>query len=129
MSKRGQKGSTIIEIIISLFIFGIVLVIYSAASNTLLLNKGTKNQQLAFRIASNQMEILRATAYDSLPAGGSLSDPLLSTLPSGTVVLTVSSYNAKTKELTVTVSWKEVGNSNTRNVALTTLITKGGLGQ
>lgn len=127
--KDKQKGSTIIEILISLFIFGIVLVIYSAASNTLLLNKGAKNQQLAFRIASNQMETLRATSYASLPGSGPLSDPLLSSLPSGTASLQASDYNEDVKEFTVIVSWREVGNSNTRTVTLTTLITEGGLGQ
>ncbi len=121
------RGYTIIEVIISLFIIGVVLIIYSAASNTVILNRSTKFQEVALRIASAEMDTLRALPYNSLPSSGPFSDPLLSSLPSGTATLIVTAYNATTKEITATVTWREPGDSATKSVSLTTLITQGGI--
>lgn len=125
--KKSQFGYSLIEIPIGLFIIGLMLLIYAAASNTVILNKNAKNQELAHRIAAGKMEDLRATAFASLPSSGSFTHSLLSNLPSGQANLTVSDYNADTKQITVTVTWKESGNSNTRTVSFTTLMTKNGI--
>lgn len=127
--KETQKGFLIIEVVISVFIVGVMLLVYAAASNTMALNRTAKNQQLAYRIANNEMERLRSLSYASLPASGTFTDTLLSTLPSSTAIRTVADYNASTKQVTTVVTWRDPGSSVTRNVTLTTLINQYGLGQ
>lgn len=130
MNKTSQRGFTIIEVVITLFIFSIMLVLYVAASNTVTLNKTAKFQQIAYRIAEAELEGLRGTAFASLPVAGTsnISDPLLSQLPSGTATLTTVDANSKTKQFDVNVAWTDPG-AKTHTVRLTTLITQGGLGQ
>lgn len=127
---KNQQGFTIIEMVMTLFILGVVFLIYNAAANTMVLNRNMKDQEAAFRIASAEVDTLRANGYSAVPASGSISDTLLSVLPgSAAENLAVSDYDPKTKQITVTVSWYEPGNTNQRNIVLTTLITDGGLGQ
>jgi prepilin-type N-terminal cleavage/methylation domain-containing protein len=125
--KLRQKGFSLIEVVISIFIIGVVLVIYSVSSNSVVLNRNSKRQELALRIATSKIEELRNTAYASLPSTGSFANSLLSNLPNGQASITVSSYNATTKQVIVTVTWSEPNNPNTRQVELTTLINQGGL--
>ena len=126
MAKNKQSGLSIIEIPIALFIVGVTLLIYAASSNSAVLNKEARYQELANRIASSEMEDLRNDGYTNVPASGSFSNSLLSQLPSNSAVLTVSDYNADTKQVVVKVSWLSA-NGTTHNISLTTLITKSGL--
>jgi len=126
MAKNKQSGLSIIEIPIALFIVGVTLLIYAASSNSAVLNKEARYQELANRIASSEMEDLRNGGYTNVPASGSFSNSLLSQLPSNSTVLTVSDYNADTKQVVVKVSWLSA-NGTTHNISLTTLITKSGL--
>jgi hypothetical protein len=121
------NGYSMIDVVISLFVIGVVLMIYAAASNTVVLNRNAKHQDLALRIANSQLEDLRHTAYNSLPASGSFTHALLGSLPSSAASMTITDYNQSTKQLVVTVTWQEPGNSNTRTVTLSTLKTRGGL--
>jgi prepilin-type N-terminal cleavage/methylation domain-containing protein len=123
---KHQIGFSIIELIISLFIVAVSLLIYQASLNAALLNKQTKYEDIALRIASSEVETLRAGGYAAVPSSGSFNHALLSTLPNGSGTLTVSAFNAKTKEVVVSVSWK--GNNGTKTINIDTLITEiGGL--
>jgi prepilin-type N-terminal cleavage/methylation domain-containing protein len=125
--RNHQKGFSFIEVIIGLLIVGLVLIIYHAAGNTLILQRNVKHQDLALRIAENKLEELRSLPYSSLPATGTFSHPLITNLPSGSASLTISDYNSRTKEIRVQVNWQESGAATTHNVILTTLITQNGL--
>ncbi len=124
-----NQGFTIIEVVISLLIVAAGLVIYSSSANSVILNRNTRHQEIALRIAVTKIDDLRTTPFASLPASGSFTDPLLSSLPSGQANLTVSDLNSKTKQITVAVSWQESGSNPSHTVSLNTLITQGGLGQ
>ncbi len=128
--EKFENGFSVIEVIISLFLLGVILLIYNAAVNSVQLNRQMKDQEIAFRIASTEMESLRSTAYNSLPtSSASVSDSLLTTLPGNAgESLVVASPNSKTKKFVVTVNWIEPGNA-ARSVNLSTLITQGGIGQ
>lgn len=118
------RGFSLIEIIVSLFIISILII----ASQTILfgtpLTQLAKDQDIALTIARNELESVRSGGYDSVPATGSFSDSLLSSLTSGAGTITVSAYNAKTKHVTVTVTWSERGKS--QSVSLDTLVTQTG---
>lgn len=125
---KSKAGFSFVEVVITLFIIGVILTLYVAAVNTMHLAKTVKHQELALRVANNKMEELRAGGYLNLPSSGSFSDSQLSALPSSSASMTITDYNTSTKQVLVNIQWKENGSSAFRNIGLTTLITKvGGL--
>ena len=125
--KQITGGYTLIEILVSIFIISIFLVLLQVAANTTLLNRTVRNRELALRIANTEIESLRLAPYASLPESGAFSDPLLSSLSQGEASRTITDFNSQTKQVVVTISWKEPGTISLHTVSLTTLITKGGL--
>jgi prepilin-type N-terminal cleavage/methylation domain-containing protein len=124
---RLARGFSLLEVVISIFIFGVMLVMAQAVMHSGVLVRTSKNQGIALSIARNELETLRATGYGALPVSGSFTDTLMSTLPTAaTAALTVSAYNAKTKQVTATVVWLEPGSTASSTVSLSTLITQTG---
>jgi prepilin-type N-terminal cleavage/methylation domain-containing protein len=123
--KQNQSGFSIIEVPIALFIIGVMLLIYAAASNTIVLNRNARYQELANRIASSEMEDLHNDGYSGLPVSGNFTHSLLSQLPNSSATLRVSDYNSDTKQVDVNVSWQDAA-SGRRSVSLTTLIANHG---
>jgi prepilin-type N-terminal cleavage/methylation domain-containing protein len=121
-----NSGFSFVEISITVFIIGVVLILYLAAANTFRLTKTAKNQEIALGIASNKIEELRAGGYDTLPISGSFSDPQLSALLSGSGNMDITDYNSDTKQVQITIEWQEAGSLSARDVSLVTLITKTG---
>ncbi len=123
-----KRGFTLIEAVIALFLLGLILLIFQGTLRNMPLIKYAKNQDIALKIASSELESLRAGGYAALPVSGSFSDPLIATLPSGAGGVSVTTYNAETKQVTVTVTWREAGKETDSSVTLTTLMTEiGGL--
>ena len=125
-SIKKQNGFSLIEVPIALFIIGVMLLIYAAASNTAVLNRGARYEELANRIASSEMEDLKHSGYAGLPASGSFTHSLLSQLPNATATFTVADYNSDTKQVDVNINWRDLG-GKARSVSLTTLVAKNGL--
>lgn len=124
--KQNQFGYTIIEVLISLFIIASIVLLFVAANQAFLLNRNARYRETAMRIAVSQMDTLRALPYNTLPVSGSFSHALLSSLPQGTANETLSSFDSRTKQITITVTWRE-GTAPTQKAELTTLITQGGI--
>lgn len=123
-----MRGFSFIEVVVSLFIIGTVIVLSGAILKAAPLSRHAKYENLALSIAQNELEGLRSAGYSSLPASGSFSDSLLASLPSGSGTVSVSDFNTKAREAQVTVSWREEGSAATSTVTLTTLISSvGGL--
>lgn len=121
------RGFSFIEVTVSLFIIGIVILLGTTILKSAPLTRHTAYQDTAVKIATNEIEILRAAGYDAIPTSGIFSDTLLTTLPSGTAALAVSTFNTNTKTVTATVSWIEKDGA-AYSVPITSLITKvGGL--
>lgn len=125
--KKNDAGYTLMEVLMSLAIIAIFFVLFQAAASTATLNRNVKNQELALRIAQNQIENLRSLGYAALPSSGPVTSSLLSALSSGTANMVISQYNDKIKQAAVTVSWREGGTYSLHNISLTTLISEGGL--
>lgn len=116
-----SRGFTLIEIIVSVALIGLIVTATTSLLQRVSVNeREIGNKSLALRIARNEVEQLRAAGYAALPASGSFTDSLLSSLPSGSGVIAVTTVDAKTKQLVVTVSW--TGESGARSTSLTTLI-------
>jgi len=120
-------GFSIIEVIISVFIIGVMLVVYGRLNDTVSVNQEVEHQEVALRIARNQIEVLRAVPYNSLPATGAFTDPMLAQLPQGSAGVSNTAFNDGIKNITVTVSWTDISDSTSRSVSLATLISQGGL--
>ncbi|MFA6408249.1 MAG: prepilin-type N-terminal cleavage/methylation domain-containing protein [Candidatus Paceibacterota bacterium] len=123
---RAYRGFSLIEIIISIFIIGIMLVLLQAVIRGGSLARAAQNQGIALSIAQGEIESLRASGYDNLPSSGTFTDSLLDTLPIATASLSVSDYNDKTKQVTVNVLWQNSGFTASSTVSLSTLITQTG---
>src|SRR3989338_7671071 len=98
-----QKGISLIEVIISMFMIAVMLVLYTAAMNTVAHTKKLKYENLGYHVASKKMEELRATSFNSLPSSGAIPDPMLSDIPSGAGSFTVGDHSGFSglKEITV----------------------------
>lgn len=119
-----NSGFTLIEMIVALVILSaataMVTVVMAMAKNVH--DIGFEN--IAFHIAENKMNELRAGGYATLPSSGTFTDPQLSIIPQGQASTTVSVWNAKTKQVLVGVSW--VGTIGAQYTSLTTLVTQSG---
>lgn len=120
-----KNGFTLVEIIVTISIILFMIIMYQAVITSTLLARTVRNKDLALKIASQKMEGLRALGYTGVPVSGSFSDPLLTNLPAGAGAISVVDYNAKTKQVTVTVSWSDQV-AGSKSVALDTLITQVG---
>lgn len=124
---RTRRGFSLIEVIVSIFIVGVMLLLLQATLQSGILIRISKNQGVALSIAQNKLEELRAGGYAALPSSGTFSNSLMSTLPqAATTTLTISVYNAKTKLISVGVLWRDPGATASSTVSLATLITETG---
>lgn len=128
-NKSRQAGLSIVEVVITLFIIGVTLILYQATSRTVILNRFSRYKEIGLRIADQQVQTLRTTAFASLPASGTFTSPLLSSLPQGTATMTLTDENVRLKRVIVTVSWKNPQGPGMQQVQLATFIAQGGLGQ
>lgn len=122
--KRDSSGFTIVELIISIIVIGIIV----AALSTLFIGiQNTQNQTVykenATRAAQREIESLRNNNYGTLTAGENIdfSGDLSPKLPSGsTGTVVVSEPSAGLKRVDVTVSYPD--GSKTHEVTLSSLI-------
>jgi len=115
-----------IEVIVVLFIVIVLFDISLMEVNALSIMRKQRYENVAYHIANKQMEGLRAIAFASLPSSGTISDPLLSQIPSGSGNFTVSDYSGYSgiKELITTVAWND---GSSKSVVIKTLAGNGGI--
>ncbi len=102
-----------------------MLVFYQVAAATLRLSLMQQHKGIAVRVINQKMETTRAAGYSGIGAGGTFTDPQLAILQSPSASSTVSDFNASIKQVTIGVSWLEIG-STTRYLGATTLIVNSG---
>lgn len=121
-----SRGFSLIEVLVSIFIIGVILIMVQAVARSGVLVRTTKSQAIALSIARTELENIRGGGYTTLPTSGSFTNDLLSSLPAATAALTVSAYNEKTAQVTATVTWQDPGTQASSTVSLSTLITQTG---
>ncbi len=111
--------------LVALFVMSVAVAFVTVVIGTIKVTRDSAYENIAFRIADNKLDELRAGGYGALPVNGPFSVPELSNLPQGVASTSVTSWNAKTKQVVAGVSWQ--GQSGlARFVSLTTLITESG---
>ncbi|MDP4001197.1 MAG: hypothetical protein Q8P83_03075 [bacterium] len=123
---RDQKGSSLIEVIISLFMITVLFILYISALNTVAITKKLRYENLAYHVANKQMEDLRGIDFASLPSSGTIIDTQLALIPQGSGTFTVADSGSYSgiKEVTVTVTWND---GVAKQVELKTLAGLGGI--
>ena len=122
-----SRGFTLVEVLVSIFVLGMMLVFFASAFSNTRLSRDVARQDVALRVIKQKMEDLRSLGYSNLPANGTFSNSLLSSLPNGVGSTTVSDFSATLKQTTVGISWNE-SSAAARYLSATTLIGKvGGL--
>lgn len=124
---KASRGFTLLEVVISVFMLGVMLIMLQAILQSATLVRVSKNQGIALSIAKNELEYVRSLGYALLPGYTTFSDSLVSTLPTAaTTTFAVSTYNTKAKQVTVSVVWLDPGSSASSTVTLSTIIAQTG---
>lgn len=128
MSLTGERGLTLIEVMVATAVFGLVVFVltafYFTASSQALIGRGVTTGLL---LAQQQVETLKSKSYASL-AGGTTTetlDELGSPAPGGryvrqTVITKPHPLYPALAQVEVTVTWQE--GTVTRRVNVTTLL-------
>ena len=127
------QGFSLVELLLVIVTIGFLVVLIAGIPNSLNLVGKSRHQSLAREIAVKQIEDKRAMQYDNLVNGTTnIADSRIGLLTdgSGTILLEDCSIQVCTsgesaKKITVTVSWKDSG--KTQTLILYTLVAKGGL--
>ena len=122
---KHDAGFSLIEVLVVIFIVGILSLIYAAGAPLIKAANGVANEDVALHAASQELEKLRAGGYAALPASGAFTNTQLNTLPSGVGNETITNFNPTIKQVAVIVSWQEIS-GNMRSVSLSMLITQTG---
>jgi prepilin-type N-terminal cleavage/methylation domain-containing protein len=123
--KRVSRGFTLIELIITLTIISIVLV----GTITIMLASQARGMEAqheaaASSAAAKQVEVLRATAFDSIAVGTTSFTPSnVPALVSAQNVITT--INADLKQVMITITWKE--GSRNQTVTISSYINRYGI--
>ena len=90
---RDEAGFTMIEMVISMFIFGIVIVgVGVGMSSSLNLTRQNRNRSVAANLASQQMDTVRSTDFTTLDNQTQLTQPTTSTATVEGVPYTLSQF-------------------------------------
>lgn len=130
-----QRGVSLIESLLVIVIIGSIVFLIASLPNSLMLVGKSRHISLAREIAVKQIEDKRNINYSNLVNDNSvITDSRLGLLPmgSGTVEVldcdpSVCSNGEHTKQVTVTVFWKD--NDKTQTIILKTMIGEGGINQ
>lgn len=120
-AQHNNKGMTLIEVMISLLILMIVAL---ALMQTALVGMSTNLQNSlrdeAVNIVDLRMNELRNAAFDSISLGTAVETTIARTFRGASVsyvpTRTVTSINADTKQITLSVAWTYRGGNNTHSV-------------
>ncbi|HLM83778.1 MAG TPA: hypothetical protein VK254_01015 [Candidatus Bathyarchaeia archaeon] len=125
-TSNGASGFSLLEVLVTLFFVGLILVLYQSVLGKVRLIHYVQNEEVALQVANNKMGELRAGGYDALPESGSFSDSRLDDLPNSSASMTITDFNAGIKVVAATVEWRETAGAAPLNITLTTLVAKTG---
>ena len=129
-----QTGFSLVEIIIALFLVGMIVIVISNLPNAVNLVTSSQSDSIIREVAAKKMEDIRLAGYDNLPENSTtaINDTRLNKLPgvaAHTVIsdcpVSVCPGNEEVKQVQITISWNENGEAKTYQ--LETLVGRGGV--
>jgi len=129
-ARADEKGFTIVELVITIGICGILIPVLAAGlTNLALINNRARDLSLVNSLAQNKAELLRSAGFNSLSAGTTdFTSDLPSTISSPkSASYTVAVPEAGIKTVDIVISYKEV--TGTRTVNYKTIISEVGVSQ
>ena len=125
-----QSGFTIVELIVTIVIMGVIIpAVALALTNLTVVDYQARDLALANFIAQNKVETLRSAGYNTLSNGTqSFSSQLPNTMGSPkSASYTVSTPITGVKQIDVTISYTEY--KKTKSIAYRTYVSELGVGQ
>lgn len=128
-----MKGFSLVEIIMAVFITGIMVLVIANIPQVIRLVTGTRYESNVREVAAKKIEDIRLAGYDNLANGSTtISDSKLNALTnvSGSTLieecpLELCINGELAKKVTITFTWTE--NTEPKRFSVTTLVAKGGL--
>lgn len=130
MNKNTQKGFTIVELVVTVVIAGIIIPAVALALNNLAaINHRARDYALANEIAQNKVETLRSDGYNSINTGTvNFSNELPASMGSPkSASYTITSPTTGEKQVDISISFTEY--NATRSLKFRTYISELGVGQ
>lgn len=130
MNHKRQKGFTVVELIVTIVIAGIIIpAVAIALTNLAVINKQARDLVLANMLAQNKVETLRSIGYNSINNGTvSFTGELPSTMGSPkSASYTVTTPQTGIKQIDVSISYSQY--KTTKDVAYRTYVSELGVGQ
>jgi prepilin-type N-terminal cleavage/methylation domain-containing protein len=129
VNRRGlhdQSGMTMIELLVSLGMVGMLLVLFAASFNIVVLTKKVRNENIAYHVANKRMETLRSVPFASLPTSAGFFDSSLNDVPNSSASYVIQDYPSFSgvKEMIVTVQWND---GRARSVVLRSVTSASGI--
>lgn len=133
--KNCQRGMSMVEIVLVIGVVIFIFLLINSLPGSISIIGRSKHTSIAKDVASKEIEYLRQQTYANLSVGsGTFTDANLQNLPNSSATYDIENCPAiictggeKVKQVSVTVSWLESG--NTKQVKLNTLVAQGGVGQ
>jgi prepilin-type N-terminal cleavage/methylation domain-containing protein len=128
--KCRQHGFTIVELMITVVLAGIIIpAVATALSSLAVINKVSRDQALTNALVQNKTEYLRSIGYNAVAVGTtSFTGEMSGTIGSPkSASYTVSSPTTGVKQIDISVSFTEY--RTTKNLAYRTYISELGVGQ
>jgi len=130
MNKKRQMGFTIVELVVTIVVAGIIIPSVAIALNNLAaINHRARDYALANDIAQNKVETLRSNGYNSISMGTvNFSSELPASMGSPkSASYTISSPVTGEKQIDISISFTEY--NATRTLSFRTYISELGVGQ
>lgn len=131
-----MKGFSLVEVIMGVFITGVMVIVIANIPQAMKLIRGSQSESKVREVVAKKIEDIRLSGYDNLgnnlPGGTPINDPKLNSLAnvSGTVLIgdcppEICTNGELVKNVTIAVTWTE--NANPKRFSVSTLVAKGGL--
>lgn len=131
--KVSSKGFSLIELIMAIFLTGIIVLVIANIPQAIKLITGSQSESKIREVAAKKIEDIRLMGYDNLANGTTpVSDPKLKGLTnvSGNVLISdclleLCPNGELAKKVSVVITWNE--DTEPKRFSVTTLVAKGGL--
>lgn len=129
---RAERGGILVDAMVGIVIAGFVgLAGLSLMMTSASASDGARQTALAYAAARQQIENVRSLSGSRLASGtySTLLSPAtqLAALNNGSGTLAIAAYRGSVRKVTVTILWRSGGQGRRRSLALTTLVTPGGV--